>query len=114
MNFQHWMHMDVSCVVINEHIGMGLFFQYYEGIRAAWLAKKSGQSYRHPFNVGVYKNITLVSLSLSWIIKSIFMSLNIDLVMCQCSNSSSFCSGIRSKHAQVAMSLISRPFKKWN
>lgn len=34
--------------------------EYYEGIRAAWLAKKSGQSYRHPFNVGVYKNITLV------------------------------------------------------
>ncbi|KAJ4720744.1 S-acyltransferase [Melia azedarach] len=34
--------------------------EYYEGIRAAWLARKSGQSYRHPFDVGVYKNITLV------------------------------------------------------
>ncbi|XP_058182053.1 probable protein S-acyltransferase 15 isoform X2 [Rhododendron vialii] len=32
----------------------------YDVIRAAWLARKSGQSYRHPFDVGVYKNITLV------------------------------------------------------
>lgn len=44
-------------------------FQYYEGIRAAWLAKKSGQSYHHPFDIGVYKNITLVSVSFIWIIK---------------------------------------------
>ncbi|XP_052199242.1 probable protein S-acyltransferase 15 isoform X2 [Diospyros lotus] len=34
--------------------------EYYEDIRAAWLARKSGQSYRHPFDVGAYKNITLV------------------------------------------------------
>ncbi|XVF75571.1 hypothetical protein PTKIN_Ptkin13bG0197700 [Pterospermum kingtungense] len=34
--------------------------EYYEGVRAAWLAKKSGLSYRHPFDLGVYKNITLV------------------------------------------------------
>ncbi|GLT93236.1 hypothetical protein SLE2022_110370 [Rubroshorea leprosula] len=34
--------------------------EYYEGIRAAWLARKSGQNYRHPFDLGVYKNITLV------------------------------------------------------
>ncbi|KAL7214924.1 hypothetical protein ACSBR1_027162 [Camellia fascicularis] len=34
--------------------------EYYEATRAAWLARKSGQSYRHPYNVGVYKNITLV------------------------------------------------------
>lgn len=32
----------------------------YEGIRAAWLARKSGHSYRHPFNLSVYKNITSV------------------------------------------------------
>ncbi|XP_058182054.1 probable protein S-acyltransferase 15 isoform X3 [Rhododendron vialii] len=32
----------------------------YDVIRAAWLARKSGQSYRHPFDVGVYKNITLI------------------------------------------------------
>ncbi|XP_022743033.1 probable protein S-acyltransferase 15 isoform X2 [Durio zibethinus] len=35
-------------------------FYYYEGARAAWLAKKSGQSYRHPFDHSVYKNVTLV------------------------------------------------------
>ncbi|KAL5139416.1 putative protein S-acyltransferase 15 [Glycine soja] len=35
--------------------------EYYEGKRAKWLAMKSGQSYRHPFNIGAYKNITLVS-----------------------------------------------------
>lgn len=34
--------------------------EYYEGTRAAWLAKKSGQSYHHPFDVGVYKNMTLI------------------------------------------------------
>lgn len=34
--------------------------EFYEGKRAKWLAMKSGQSYRHPFNVGAYKNITLI------------------------------------------------------
>ncbi|KAI9118746.1 hypothetical protein K1719_010191 [Acacia pycnantha] len=34
--------------------------EYYEGKRAKWLARKSGQSYRHPFNMGAYKNITLI------------------------------------------------------
>lgn len=34
--------------------------EYYEGIRAKWLAMKSGQSYRHTFNLGAYKNITLI------------------------------------------------------
>ncbi|XP_022134485.1 probable protein S-acyltransferase 15 isoform X2 [Momordica charantia] len=34
--------------------------EYYEGIRAAWLARKSGQSYQHPFDLGAYRNITLV------------------------------------------------------
>ncbi|KAH7547865.1 hypothetical protein JRO89_XS14G0029900 [Xanthoceras sorbifolium] len=37
-----------------------VFCQYYEGIRAAWLARKSGQSYQHPFNLSVYKNVTLI------------------------------------------------------
>ncbi|KAA8539275.1 hypothetical protein F0562_025967 [Nyssa sinensis] len=32
----------------------------HRGIRAAWLARKTGQMYWHPFNVGVYKNITLI------------------------------------------------------
>ncbi|XP_065872102.1 probable protein S-acyltransferase 15 isoform X3 [Euphorbia lathyris] len=39
--------------------------EYYEGIRAAWLARQSGQNYRHPFDISVYGNITLVSLYLS-------------------------------------------------
>ncbi|XP_024031714.1 probable protein S-acyltransferase 15 [Morus notabilis] len=34
--------------------------EYYEGIRTAWLTRKSGQNYRHPFNVSAYRNITLV------------------------------------------------------
>ncbi|XP_058770044.1 probable protein S-acyltransferase 15 [Vicia villosa] len=34
--------------------------EYYEGNRAKWLAAKSGQSYRHPYNNGAYKNITLI------------------------------------------------------
>lgn len=34
--------------------------EYHEGLRAAWLARKSGQSYSHPFDVGVYKNVSMV------------------------------------------------------
>ncbi|OAY38878.1 probable protein S-acyltransferase 15 [Manihot esculenta] len=34
--------------------------EYYEGIRASWLARKSGQIYRHPFDLSAYKNITMV------------------------------------------------------
>lgn len=34
--------------------------EYYESVRAEWLARKSGQSYHHPFDVGFYKNITLI------------------------------------------------------
>ncbi|KAK4489655.1 hypothetical protein RD792_005467 [Penstemon davidsonii] len=34
--------------------------EYHDAKRAAWLAKKSGLSYHHPYDVGVYKNITLV------------------------------------------------------
>ncbi|WCJ19267.1 DHHC-type zinc finger family protein [Euphorbia peplus] len=34
--------------------------EYYEGIRAAWLARQSGQNYRHPFDISVYGNITSV------------------------------------------------------
>ncbi|KAF6161623.1 hypothetical protein GIB67_002919 [Kingdonia uniflora] len=36
--------------------------EYKEGKRAKWLAKKSGQNYRHPFDLGVYKNIISVTL----------------------------------------------------
>ncbi|KAF8021579.1 hypothetical protein BT93_G1893 [Corymbia citriodora subsp. variegata] len=34
--------------------------EYYGGVRARWLARKSGQGYRHPFNLGVYRNVTSV------------------------------------------------------
>lgn len=34
--------------------------EYYEGNRAKWLAMKTGQSYRHPYNIGAYKNITRI------------------------------------------------------
>ncbi|XP_011084299.1 probable protein S-acyltransferase 15 [Sesamum indicum] len=34
--------------------------EYHEEKRAAWLARKSGQSYHHPYDFGFYKNITLV------------------------------------------------------
>ncbi|XP_077226126.1 DHHC-type zinc finger family protein [Tasmannia lanceolata] len=31
--------------------------EYHEGVRAMWLAKKRGQGYNHPFNLGVFENI---------------------------------------------------------
>ncbi|CAF1791464.1 hypothetical protein Bca4012_047037 [Brassica carinata] len=34
--------------------------EHYNSKRALWLARKSGQSYRHQFDLGVYKNITSV------------------------------------------------------
>ncbi|XP_010241836.1 PREDICTED: probable protein S-acyltransferase 15 [Nelumbo nucifera] len=34
--------------------------EYHEGIRAIWLARKSGQSYHHPYNFGLYRNINLI------------------------------------------------------
>ncbi|KZV57479.1 RNA pseudouridine synthase 5 [Dorcoceras hygrometricum] len=34
--------------------------EYHEGKRSAWLARKSGLTYRHPFDVGAYRNITLI------------------------------------------------------
>lgn len=46
------------------HSWTWIFCQYYEAIRTGWLARKSGQSYRHPYNLSVYKNIVSVSLLL--------------------------------------------------
>ncbi|KAJ0243939.1 protein S-acyltransferase 15 [Hirschfeldia incana] len=34
--------------------------EHYDSKRALWLAKKSGQSFRHQFDLGVYNNITSV------------------------------------------------------
>ena len=36
--------------------------QYREAVRAKWLAKKSGQNYRHQFDQGMRKNIQMVVL----------------------------------------------------
>ncbi|XP_071732386.1 probable protein S-acyltransferase 15 [Rutidosis leptorrhynchoides] len=34
--------------------------EYYEGTRASWLANKSGLVYRHLYDVGVYRNFTVI------------------------------------------------------
>ncbi|KAJ6773007.1 PROTEIN S-ACYLTRANSFERASE 16-RELATED [Salix koriyanagi] len=48
----------------------------YEGIRAAWLARKSGHSYRHPFNLSVYKNITSVLADIYFWVEAIQLNGN--------------------------------------
>lgn len=35
--------------------------QYHEGVRARWLAKKRGQSYKHPYDLGIVRNMVTVS-----------------------------------------------------
>ncbi|KAF8397743.1 hypothetical protein HHK36_016665 [Tetracentron sinense] len=68
--------MDHHCLWINNCVGYlnykyfvilvlyaaigSIYSTYYEGIRAMWLARKSGQRYRHPFNLGAYKNIVSI------------------------------------------------------
>ncbi|KAK2657836.1 hypothetical protein Ddye_010888 [Dipteronia dyeriana] len=34
--------------------------EYHEGVRAMWLAEKGGQIYKHPYDLGVYENLTTV------------------------------------------------------
>ncbi|KAF5206297.1 Palmitoyltransferase pfa4 [Thalictrum thalictroides] len=34
--------------------------EYHEGVRAMWLAKKVGNIYRHPYDIGPYENLTSV------------------------------------------------------
>ncbi|KZV27631.1 zinc finger family protein [Dorcoceras hygrometricum] len=34
--------------------------EYHEGVRAMWLAEKGGEIYLHPYDVGVYENLTTV------------------------------------------------------
>ncbi|KAJ0101754.1 hypothetical protein Patl1_06050 [Pistacia atlantica] len=48
----------VACGILMVSLSLGICPMKQE--QAAWLARKSGQSYRHPFNVGVYRNITLI------------------------------------------------------
>jgi hypothetical protein len=33
--------------------------EYHEGVRARWLAEKAGQHYRHPYDVGVFTNLSM-------------------------------------------------------
>ncbi|KAH7553712.1 hypothetical protein JRO89_XS12G0046000 [Xanthoceras sorbifolium] len=35
--------------------------EYHEGVRAMWLAEKGGHIYKHPYDLGVYENLTMVS-----------------------------------------------------
>lgn len=43
--------------------------EHYEGVRAMWLAKKAGNVYAHPYDLGTYENLILVlgSNILCWI-----------------------------------------------
>ncbi|ONK79500.1 uncharacterized protein A4U43_C01F6990 [Asparagus officinalis] len=34
--------------------------EYREAVRAMWLARKCGQKYRHPYDLGVYNNLLLI------------------------------------------------------
>lgn len=34
--------------------------EYYEGVKAMWLAEKGGEVYRHPYDLGAFENLTLV------------------------------------------------------
>ncbi|KMT11075.1 hypothetical protein BVRB_5g111630 isoform A [Beta vulgaris subsp. vulgaris] len=51
-------------VLLGWHIYLTLrnktTIEYYEGVRAMWLAEKGGEVYRHPYDLGAYDNLTLV------------------------------------------------------
>ncbi|KAL1545599.1 putative protein S-acyltransferase 16 [Salvia divinorum] len=34
--------------------------EYYEGVRAMWLAEKGGQIYSHPYDIGTFENLTAI------------------------------------------------------
>ncbi|KAH9672385.1 putative protein S-acyltransferase 16 [Citrus sinensis] len=34
--------------------------EYHEGVRALWLAEKGGTVYKHPYDLGIYENLTTV------------------------------------------------------
>ncbi|XP_073310997.1 probable protein S-acyltransferase 16 [Primulina huaijiensis] len=34
--------------------------EYHEGVRAMWLAEKGGEIYLHPYDIGVYENLTMI------------------------------------------------------
>ncbi|KAG0487817.1 hypothetical protein HPP92_006628 [Vanilla planifolia] len=34
--------------------------EHYEGVRATWIAKKAGNNYKHPYDLGIYENLISV------------------------------------------------------
>ncbi|KAL2934279.1 putative protein S-acyltransferase 16 [Bienertia sinuspersici] len=48
-------------VLLGWHIYLTLrnktTIEYYEGVRAMWLAEKGGEVYRHPYDLGAYENL---------------------------------------------------------
>ncbi|KAK1298938.1 putative S-acyltransferase [Acorus calamus] len=54
----------VLTVLLGWHIYLILHnkttIEYYEGVRAKWLAEKAGNTYRHPYDLGVYENLVSV------------------------------------------------------
>ncbi|KAK4771835.1 hypothetical protein SAY86_013610 [Trapa natans] len=61
-------YMSCLSLVLGTLLGRHIFLLFhnmttiesYEATRGAWLARKSGLTYRHPYDLGFYKNITLV------------------------------------------------------
>lgn len=51
-------------VLLGWHIYLTLrnktTIEYYEGVRAMWLAEKGGEVYRHPYDLGAFDNLTSV------------------------------------------------------
>uniref|UniRef100_A0A7C9CSR3 S-acyltransferase n=1 Tax=Opuntia streptacantha TaxID=393608 RepID=A0A7C9CSR3_OPUST len=51
-------------VLLVWHIYLTLWnkttIEYYEGVRAMWLAEKGGELYRHPYDLGAFENLTSV------------------------------------------------------
>ncbi|XP_042512624.1 probable protein S-acyltransferase 15 isoform X2 [Macadamia integrifolia] len=55
------------CLILGTLLGWHIYLlghnmttiEYHEGIRAQWLARKSGKIYHHRYNVGFYRNIAL-------------------------------------------------------
>ncbi|XP_010543552.1 PREDICTED: probable protein S-acyltransferase 15 [Tarenaya hassleriana] len=56
------------CIALGTLLGWHIFLisrnmttiEHYESKRSAWLARKSGQSFRHQFDLGIYKNLASV------------------------------------------------------
>ncbi|CAO2827051.1 unnamed protein product [Amaranthus hypochondriacus] len=52
------------CVLFAWHIYLTLrnktTIEYYEGVRAMWLAEKGGEVYRHPYDLGAFENLSSV------------------------------------------------------